>query len=138
MTRTTTKATTKPKRRNPHLGGDVMEYFRRKEEADPEFAAGVEDLGQLYDLARLVRSSREAAGLSQAELAARMGTKQPAIARLEHAQAWPKIPVLQKLARALGLMVKIELVPRPRKRRRKVKAASERAGARAEARATAR
>lgn len=132
------RKTSKQKHVNPHLGEDVMEYFRRKEEADPAFAAMVED-GQLrYDLAHRVRGLREGLGLSQAEVAERIGTKQPAIARIEHAVSMPKIEMLQKLARVFGMRVQVEFVPAPKKRRRRAKAASPRTSAAAETRPSAR
>ncbi len=48
---------------------------------------------------RLIRDARRGAGLSQAALAARLGTTQSAIARLESSGANPRV---QTLARALA------------------------------------
>jgi ribosome-binding protein aMBF1 (putative translation factor) len=132
-----TKKTTKKKRENPHLGEDFDVYLRRKL-ADPVFAEHFEDEGGKYDLAHRVRDLREAAGLSQAEVAERMGTKQPSIARIERAEAWPKIETLQKLARVFGMRLQIDFVPAPRKRRSKKKVAAARASVADEARPAAR
>lgn len=49
-----------------------------------------------------VRELREAAGLSQRELAERTGTTQSAIARLEADRQEPTLRTLEKLAAALG------------------------------------
>src|SRR5688500_3046864 len=56
-----------------------------------------------------VREAREAAGLSQRDLAARMGTSQAAIARLEAGGVGATLTTLQRVATALGLALSIEL-----------------------------
>ena len=48
---------------------------------------------------------RKAKGISQAELAARSGMTQPAIARLEKGKAVPTIETFCQLAEALGAKV---------------------------------
>lgn len=50
----------------------------------------------------LVHRMRTEAGLTQAELAARMGTTQSAIARMEGGGARPTLETLEKLALAVG------------------------------------
>ncbi len=55
------------------------------------------------------RDAREAAGLSQRELAARMGTSQAAVARLEAGGVGATLTTLQKMATALDLKVIVEL-----------------------------
>ncbi len=56
-----------------------------------------------------VRDAREAAGLNQRELAARMGTSQAAVARLEAGGVGATLTTLQKVATALDLKVTVEL-----------------------------
>lgn len=58
-----------------------------------------------------VREAREAAGLSQRDLAARMGTSQAAIARLEAGGVGATLTTLQRVAAALGLELSVELRP---------------------------
>ena len=58
-----------------------------------------------------VRRAREAAGLSQRDLAARMGTSQAAIARLEAGGVEATLTTLQRVAVALGLELNVELRP---------------------------
>ncbi len=59
-------------------------------------------------------AARRAAGLTQAQVAERMGTKAPAVARLESALASgkhsPSIDTLRKYAKALGKRVEVHLV----------------------------
>ena len=61
-----------------------------------------------------ILAARKAAGLSQAQIAKLMGTKAPAIARLENALATgkhsPSLSTLRKYAAALGKRVELHLV----------------------------
>jgi DNA-binding XRE family transcriptional regulator len=61
-----------------------------------------------------ILAARKAAGLSQAQIAKRMGTQAPAIARLESALATgkhsPSLSTLRKYAAALGKRVELHLV----------------------------
>ncbi|HEX5337804.1 MAG TPA: helix-turn-helix transcriptional regulator [Gallionella sp.] len=61
-----------------------------------------------------ILAARREAGLTQAQVAERMGTKAPAIARLESALATgkhsPSLNTLRKYAAALGKRVEVHLV----------------------------
>ena len=61
----------------------------------------------------LVTTLRQNAGLTQAELARRAGTSQPAIARLEAGESSPSLATLDRLARAANCELDIRVVPRP-------------------------
>lgn len=61
------------------------------------------------DVGDKVREAREAAGLSQRELASRMTTSQAAVARLEAGGVGATLTTLQRVATALNLTVTIEL-----------------------------
>lgn len=61
--------------------------------------------------AQLIREARRRAGLTQAELAARAGTTQSAIARVERGRTVPTIERARELIRACGLELQFELVP---------------------------
>ena len=60
---------------------------------------------------KVLRDSRTAAGLSQAELANRLGTSQSAIARLEADDANPRIDTLARALRACGRELLVEARP---------------------------
>ncbi|HXG76625.1 MAG TPA: helix-turn-helix transcriptional regulator [Gaiellaceae bacterium] len=57
----------------------------------------------------LIREARRRAGITQAELARRVGTSQPAIARYERARALPDLDTLQRIVQACGLELRLEL-----------------------------
>jgi len=73
------------------------------------FDATYEATRLALDVGEKVRDAREAAGLSQRELAARMGTSQAAVARLEAGGVGATLTTLQKVAAALDLKVTVEL-----------------------------
>jgi transcriptional regulator with XRE-family HTH domain len=61
----------------------------------------------------LIRRSRERAGLTQAELARRLGTTQSAVARLERPGSNPRIETLERALLATGQEVELR-VRRPK------------------------
>ncbi|KAF0849369.1 helix-turn-helix protein [Nocardia caishijiensis] len=61
-----------------------------------------------FELGAAVRDRRESLGITQAELAARAGLRQPAIARFEAGGTMPTIPLLERLAAALELHLRVE------------------------------
>ena len=61
-----------------------------------------EDEARIGAFRALVHRLRTEAGLTQAELAARMGTTQSAIARMEGGGARPTLETLERLAAAIG------------------------------------
>jgi len=63
------------------------------------------------DVGEQIRAARETAGLSQRELAARMGTSQAAVARLEAGGVGATLTTLHRVAAALGLELSIDLRP---------------------------
>jgi transcriptional regulator with XRE-family HTH domain len=95
-----------------------MKRFRARALARPEVRKAYEELGDEFAFLDEVLKARAEAGLTQAEVAARVGTTQSAIARLESAEAKhsPSIATLQKYAKALGYRVQIRLVKNERKR----------------------
>ena len=60
-------------------------------------------------LGRAVRDLRDQQGWTQTELARAAGMTQPAVARFEAGGTVPTIPVLDRLARALGADLVVEL-----------------------------
>jgi transcriptional regulator with XRE-family HTH domain len=62
-------------------------------------------------MAELV-AERRAAGLSQAEVADRMGTSQPAVARVEAGAVDVRLSTLQRYAAAVGRQLEVRLAMR--------------------------
>ncbi len=83
--------------------------------ADPIFRAEHEALEDEYQLLREMLQARKRSGLTQENVAKIMGTKAPAIARLEASSARdkhsPSLSTLRKYARAVGCKLEIHLKP---------------------------
>ena len=67
-----------------------------------EGRAAYEGEARISEFRALVHRLRTDAGLTQAELAERMGTTQSAVARMEGGGARPTLETLEKLAAAVG------------------------------------
>ncbi|MGH8571099.1 MAG: helix-turn-helix domain-containing protein [Gammaproteobacteria bacterium] len=63
--------------------------------------------------AQLLKRIRTEAGLTQAELARRLGTTQTAVSRLERWDANPRIATLERAIRATGNHLQLQAVPAP-------------------------
>jgi transcriptional regulator with XRE-family HTH domain len=67
-----------------------------------------------FTLLRELLMARQNAGMSQADIAAKMGTKAPAVTRLESSltsgKHSPSIATLKKYAQALGCHLEIKLI----------------------------
>ncbi|PWB80303.1 MAG: transcriptional regulator [Methylocystaceae bacterium] len=77
--------------------------------ANPEVKAEYDSLAPEFEISVELLKARLRAGLSQAELAARMGTSQSAIARLESGQMLPSTKTLLRFAEATGSKFHIRL-----------------------------
>src|SRR5690348_18025568 len=80
----------------------VMPGFREmalRRSADEQAARMAEERGRLV---RELAEQRQVAGLSQTEVAARMGTSQSAVARLESGTADVRASTLERYAAAIG------------------------------------
>jgi predicted transcriptional regulator len=76
----------------------------------PARRRGYEKAGRAIRIAFELRALREKKGVSQRELAERVGTTQSAIARLEAGSVSPSLPTLDKIAHALGAEVSLRIV----------------------------
>jgi HTH-type transcriptional regulator/antitoxin HipB len=96
---------------------DLTRYTRTRVARDPEFAEGLESGYEDFKIGVLLRQAREAAGLTQEELAERLNTKKSAISRIENHAGDIRLSTLERYAKALGRQLSLELRPSPQRRR---------------------
>jgi predicted transcriptional regulator len=82
--------------------------------ADPEVKAAYDALGPEYKLIAELLRARKKSGLTQAEVASRMGTTNTVVARLEAGggskRHSPSLTTLRRYAKAVGKQLHIRLV----------------------------
>ena len=85
---------------------------------DPAYLKAYAALDDEFALAAAMIDARGRAGLSQAEVAEKMETSQPAIVRLEGGRGNPSISTLRRYARVTGTRLRIAFEPVKRVRAR--------------------
>jgi transcriptional regulator with XRE-family HTH domain len=83
---------------------------------EPKYRKAYEALEEEFVLASAVIDVRNRAGLTQEELARKMGTTQPVVARLESGRSRPSMRTLERLANATGSRLLISFTPRTAKK----------------------
>jgi HTH-type transcriptional regulator/antitoxin HipB len=88
---------------------DVRKYIRDRAERDPDFAENY-DVGYAdFKIGVILRQAREAAGLTQDEVARRLNTKKSAISRIENHADDVRLSTLRRYADAVGANLQIKL-----------------------------
>ncbi|MDO8559405.1 MAG: helix-turn-helix transcriptional regulator [bacterium] len=83
--------------------------FKVKLLKDRKILKAYEDIGPEFNLVRMIIQKRIKEGLTQKELALKVGTKQSAISRLESGAYNPTVSILRKVAEALDAQIKISI-----------------------------
>lgn len=87
-----------------------MRELKKKWMQNPTFQKEYEALEPEFALARTLIEARTNAGLTQEEVAERMGTTQSVVARLEGGGSLPSIKTIRRYAEATGTRPEIRLV----------------------------
>jgi ribosome-binding protein aMBF1 (putative translation factor) len=91
---------------------DALKILQQLTSEDSEMEEMIKESSLHAELAQLIYQVRTQAGLTQQQLADRIGTKQSVIARLEDAEyEGHSLLMLQRIARALNQRLEIHLVP---------------------------
>ena len=77
---------------------------------DPVFAARFKEAGEAWDVALQISALRKESGLSQRELAKRVGTSQQQISRLESpGYSGHSMSMLRRVAHVMGASVRVQI-----------------------------
>ncbi len=87
----------------------TLSQFKKEAFKDPVVKKAYDELAPEFELAKVLIQKRLERGLSQAQLAKKIGTKQPAIARLESGNYNTTLAFLKKAADALDAELHISL-----------------------------
>lgn len=88
---------------------DIDRYIKSRKKSDREFARDFDEGYRDFKVGVILRQAREEAGLTQEELADRVGTQKTAISRMENHAEDIKLSTIQKVAKALGKNLEISL-----------------------------
>lgn len=87
------------------------EQIAQQRRGSADYREGYDEARRAFLIGQAVRERRLELGLSQTEVAARAGMTQPALSRLEAGGVVPTIPVLERIAVALGAELIVAIAP---------------------------
>jgi ribosome-binding protein aMBF1 (putative translation factor) len=91
---------------------DALKILKQLTADDPKLEKMVKESSLNAELAQLIYEARTQAGLTQQQLADRIGSKQSVIARLEDADyEGHSLSMLQRIAQVLNQRLEIQLIP---------------------------
>lgn len=90
--------------------------FLNEQLQDPEFKEEYENLGPELDIIKAMAAARAELNLTQKELSERTGITQADISRIENGTRNPSLNMIKRLAKGLGMRLKLEFIPEPTKR----------------------
>jgi transcriptional regulator with XRE-family HTH domain len=90
---------------------DLQRMIAKWAAEDPTFAEGYERGFQAFRVGVMLLAARQQAGLTQAEVARRLGTHKSAISRMENHSEDIRLSTLQRYAQAVGCFLNLELRP---------------------------
>jgi DNA-binding XRE family transcriptional regulator len=88
---------------------DVERYIEKRSKRDTEFAETFEVGYADFKIGVLLRQAREAAGLTQEEVAKRLQTQKSSISRIENHAEDVRLSTLRRYADAIGANLQIRL-----------------------------
>jgi predicted transcriptional regulator len=87
----------------------TLKALRAELLADPDTRAEYAAQADEFEMARELIAARSRAGLTQGEVAERMGTTQSVVARLESGRRAPSMRTVQRYAQAVGARAVVHL-----------------------------
>jgi transcriptional regulator with XRE-family HTH domain len=86
--------------------------FLEKQLQDENFKREYDDLQPEFEVIRALVDARTSKNLTQKQLAERTGINQADISKLENGTRNPSINLLKRLAQGMGMVLKIEFIPK--------------------------
>ena len=92
------------------MGRPTFKHFKREALKDPETRKEYDRLASVWELRKKMIKLRLEKGMTQAEVAEKMGTNKSNISRLESGEkvSFPTLATLSKYAEALGCRVRVD------------------------------
>ena len=95
--------------------GSYEKYRDQALNNDPELKAEYDALAPEYDIIQAMIAARKSQNLTQKQLSERTGITQADISRIESGTRNPSLEMMKRLAKGMGMVLKLEFVPDPGK-----------------------
>lgn len=89
-----------------------LKQYKETQMENPEFVKEYESIQPEMDVIRAIVEARTSQNITQKELAERTGINQADISKLENGTRNPSVNLLKRLADGMGMVLKIEFVPK--------------------------
>lgn len=86
--------------------------FLEEQMQNQEFKKEYDDLQPEFDVIRAIVDARTSQNLTQKQLAEKTGINQADISKLENGTRNPSVSLLKRLAEGMGMVLKIEFIPK--------------------------
>ena len=93
--------------------GSYEKYRDQALNNDPELKAEYDALAPEYDIIQAMIAARKSQNLTQKQLSERTGITQADISRIENGTRNPSLEMMKRLAKGMGMVLKLEFVPNP-------------------------
>ena len=90
----------------------TLKQYKEVQMKEPEFVKEYEAIQPEMDVIRAIVEARTSQNMTQKELAERTGINQADISKLENGTRNPSVNLLKRLADGMGMVLKIEFVPK--------------------------
>lgn len=90
----------------------TLQELKKEQMKNPEFVKEYDAIQPEMDVIRAIVDARTSQNITQKELAERTGINQADISKLENGTRNPSINLLKRLAEGMGMVLKIEFVPK--------------------------
>ena len=90
----------------------TLQELKKEQMKNPEFVKEYDAIQPEMDVIRAIVDARTQQNITQKELAERTGINQADISKLENGTRNPSINLLKRLAEGMGMVLKIEFVPK--------------------------
>lgn len=93
-----------------------FEEFKKEMLSNPEVKAEYDALEPEFDIIQAMIDARKQQHLTQKELSERTGITQADISRIENGTRNPSLEMIKRLAKGMGMRLKLEFIPETQKR----------------------
>ena len=90
--------------------------FKKELLENPEVKAEYEALAPEFDIIQALIDARKQQNITQKELSERTGITQADISRIENGTRNPSLAMLKRLAKGIGMQLKVEFIPQVERR----------------------